>query len=183
MILTLQCIHRDLATRNILLDNDFNIKICDFGLSQYLQVEDYYYKLKTNGPLPFKWMAPESLEHQIFNTKSDIWSFGIVLWEIWSYGAQPYSESKSPQHHYQLLVKGEHMLQPKDCPASIYNIMQECWQLDAKHRPTFSQLVEKLQELLCIAVGYIQMFEPRQANMPTAGYLSMSKEDVGKYSK
>ncbi|XP_063295362.1 receptor-type tyrosine-protein kinase FLT3 [Pelobates fuscus] len=137
------CIHRDLAARNILVTNGKLAKICDFGLARDV-MNDPNYVVKGNARLPVKWMAPESIFEGIYTIKSDVWSYGILLWEIFSLGINPYPGIPVNANFYKLLQSGFKMDQPFYCTDEIYFLMQSCWAFDSKKRPFFPQLVSFL---------------------------------------
>ncbi|XP_073518576.1 receptor-type tyrosine-protein kinase FLT3 isoform X2 [Phyllobates terribilis] len=137
------CIHRDLAARNILINNGKEAKICDFGLARDI-VNDSNYVVKGNARLPVKWMSPESIFHGIYTIKSDVWSYGILLWEIFSLGINPYPGIPVDAKFYKLLQSGFKMEQPFYATDEIYFLMQSCWAFDSKKRPSFSELVSYL---------------------------------------
>lgn len=161
-------IHRDLAARNVLLTEDNVVKICDFGLAKDCYKYSNYVK-KGNGPLPIKWMAIESIRDKVFTCKSDVWSFGILLWEFFTLGGNPYPGIDIDEEFYKRLKNGYRMEKPEYAPKSIYNIMQDCWNPEPTERPTFTELAEKLGLLLEASVKkyYIEL------NMP---YMVMNKE-------
>uniref|UniRef100_T1J416 receptor protein-tyrosine kinase n=1 Tax=Strigamia maritima TaxID=126957 RepID=T1J416_STRMM len=136
-------VHRDLAARNILLNEDYIIKICDFGLAKDLYKYTVY-KKKGNGPLPVKWMAIESIRDRIFSTQSDVWSFGIVLWELFTLGGNPYPGIEVDEDFFQKLVNGYRLSKPDFASADIYVVMRDCWKEHHKDRPTFPQLVDRI---------------------------------------
>lgn len=144
-----KCIHRDLAARNVLVMEDKVVKIADFGLARDIHHSDYY-KKKKSGLLPIKWMALEALYHQVYTTKSDVWSFGVLMWEIMTLGGSPYPSIPS-QQLYQLLKSGHRMEKPQNCSLEMYLMMRECWDEDSDKRPTFTSLVENLDRMLTIA--------------------------------
>ncbi|XP_041440445.1 receptor-type tyrosine-protein kinase FLT3 isoform X2 [Xenopus laevis] len=137
------CIHRDLAARNILITNGKVAKICDFGLARDIE-NDSNYVVKGNARLPVKWMAPESIFEGIYTIKSDVWSYGILLWEIFSLGINPYPGIQVNAHFYKLLQSGFKMEQPFYATDEIYFLMQSCWAFDSRKRPSFPQLVSFL---------------------------------------
>ncbi|XP_030056197.1 receptor-type tyrosine-protein kinase FLT3 [Microcaecilia unicolor] len=137
------CIHRDLAARNVLVTHGKVAKICDFGLARDI-MNDSNYVVKGNARLPVKWMAPESVFEGIYTIKSDIWSYGILLWEIFSLGVNPYPGIQVDANFYKLLRSGFKMDQPFYATDEIYFAIQSCWALDSSKRPTFSQLVSYL---------------------------------------
>ncbi|XP_046746419.1 vascular endothelial growth factor receptor 1-like [Diprion similis] len=139
-------LHGDLATRNVLLLKDNVVKICDFGLSKSLQ-EDDQYKVEGNDPLPVKWMAIESLRDGIFSVKSDVWSFGVLLWELFSLAKTPYPEI-NPQDTCETLVGGYRMERPKYSPETIYRTILQCWEANPSKRPTFVELEHSIGNLM-----------------------------------
>lgn len=148
------CVHRDLAARNILVTHGKVAKICDFGLARDI-VNDSNYVVRGNARLPVKWMPPESLFEGIYTIKSDVWSYGILLWEIFSLGVNPYPGMQVDANFYKLIKNGFKM----DCPfyatEEIYFILCSCWALDARKRPSFSQLLSLLACQLADAEGAV----------------------------
>uniref|UniRef100_A0A8C5J6L1 Vascular endothelial growth factor receptor 1 n=1 Tax=Junco hyemalis TaxID=40217 RepID=A0A8C5J6L1_JUNHY len=142
-----KCIHRDLAARNILLSENNVVKICDFGLARDIYKNPDYVR-KGDARLPLKWMAPESIFDKIYNTKSDVWSFGVLLWEIFSLGASPYPGVQIDEDFCSRLKEGTRMRAPEQATEEIYQIMLDCWQSNPNDRPRFSELVKKLGDLL-----------------------------------
>jgi receptor tyrosine kinase-like orphan receptor 1 len=131
-------IHRDLATRNCLVGEQLNIKISDFGLSRDIYSSDYY-RVQSKSLLPVRWMPPESILYGKFTTASDVWSFGVVLWEIWSYGLQPYYGNNNQEVISR--IRSRQLLPPPDnCPSNVYELMVECWHELASRRPNFKEL-------------------------------------------
>ncbi|XP_059395908.1 fibroblast growth factor receptor 1-A-like isoform X3 [Carassius carassius] len=141
-----QCIHRDLAARNVLVTEDNVMKIADFGLARDVHHIDYY-KKTTNGRLPVKWMAPEALFDRIYTHQSDVWSFGVLLWEIFTLGGSPYP-GVPVEELFKLLREGHRMDRPSACTQEIYLMMKDCWHAVPTQRPTFKQLVEDLDRTL-----------------------------------
>ncbi|XP_037071690.1 fibroblast growth factor receptor 3-like, partial [Pollicipes pollicipes] len=115
-----KCIHRDLAARNVLVGEDKTLKIADFGMARDVREKDYYRKV-TGGRLPVKWMAPEALFDQLYTTGSDVWSFGVLLWEIMTMGCAPYPTVNSVDELGDWLRQGRRMARPAACPASVYD--------------------------------------------------------------
>lgn len=128
----------DLAARNVLLTSEKEAKISDFGLSRRMQ--NYTYTKTKNDRLPWKWMAPESLHELVFTEKSDVWSFGITLWEIYTFGKDPYPGASCNERFISDLEQGRILSEPNYCQASIYPIMRKCWTLNPDERPTFADL-------------------------------------------
>ncbi|XP_043255159.1 tyrosine-protein kinase receptor torso-like [Colletes gigas] len=139
-------IHRDLAARNILVCEDGVVKISDFGLSRDVYQENLYRK-EGRGKLPLRWMAIEALTHQLYSTYSDVWSFGILLWEIVTMGAVPYP-GVSNNAILGLLKSGYRMERPPSCGVELYNIMLSCWTARPQSRPTLTQLKQSVDKLL-----------------------------------
>ena len=135
-------IHRDLACRNCLVSSPLNIKIGDFGMSQKLYTCDYY-RVNGNAVLPIRWMSPEAVVCGKFTNQSDVWSFGVVMWEVWSFAMQPYY-GLTNEEVIQLVREGNHLEVPEDCPEMIYEIMTKCWSMDPTCRPSFSELHDML---------------------------------------
>ncbi|XP_006894149.1 PREDICTED: vascular endothelial growth factor receptor 1 [Elephantulus edwardii] len=142
-----KCIHRDLAARNILLSENHVVKICDFGLARDIYKNPDYVR-KGDTRLPLKWMAPESIFDKIYSTKSDVWSYGVLLWEIFSLGGSPYPGVQLDEDFCSRLKEGMRMRAPEYATPEIYQIMLDCWHKDPKERPRFAELVEKLGDLL-----------------------------------
>ncbi|KAH0512912.1 Macrophage colony-stimulating factor 1 receptor [Microtus ochrogaster] len=139
------CIHRDVAARNVLLTSGHVAKIGDFGLARDI-MNDSNYVVKGNARLPVKWMAPESIFDCVYTVQSDVWSYGILLWEIFSLGLNPYPGILVNSKFYKLVKDGYQMAQPVFAPKNIYSIMQSCWDLEPTKRPTFQQICFLLQE-------------------------------------
>ncbi|KAM3967419.1 SH2 ankyrin repeat kinase [Aphomia sociella] len=134
-------VHRDLAARNILLASRTQAKISDFGLSRALSTDSSYYKASRGGKWPIKWYAPESYNYGTFSHASDVWSYGITLWEMFSLGNQPYGEMRGAEA-IQLVESGQRLERPSKCPDEIYNVMLDCWAYNPDQRPTFTKLVD-----------------------------------------
>uniref|UniRef100_A0A4W3HX17 Hepatocyte growth factor receptor n=1 Tax=Callorhinchus milii TaxID=7868 RepID=A0A4W3HX17_CALMI len=152
-------VHRDLAARNCMLDENYTVKVADFGLARDVYEKEYYsINNKSGAKLPVKWMALESLQTQKFTTKSDVWSFGVLLWELMTRGAPAYPDVDSFDITVYLL-KGRRLLQPEYCPDSLYDIMLKCWHPKPEMRPAFSELVSKIATILSTFTGdhYIQL--------------------------
>uniref|UniRef100_A0AAY4ACC0 receptor protein-tyrosine kinase n=1 Tax=Denticeps clupeoides TaxID=299321 RepID=A0AAY4ACC0_9TELE len=141
------CIHRDLAARNVLLTQGRVTKICDFGLARDITT-DSSYVLKGNARLPVKWMSPESLFECVYTFESDVWSYGILLWEIFSLGNSPYPGIPVDITFYRMIQDGYRMTEPEFAPSEIYELMRNCWNTDPLKRPSFKKLVERTENLL-----------------------------------
>ncbi|KAM5160082.1 tyrosine-protein kinase receptor Tie-1 isoform 2-T2 [Callospermophilus lateralis] len=147
-----QFIHRDLAARNVLVGENLASKIADFGLSRG---EEVYVK-KTMGRLPVRWMAIESLNYSVYTTKSDVWSFGVLLWEIVSLGGTPYCGMTCAEL-YEKLPQGYRMEQPRNCDDEVYELMRQCWRDRPHERPPFAQIALQLGRMLEARKAYVNM--------------------------
>ncbi|KAL5251182.1 hypothetical protein ACHWQZ_G016778 [Mnemiopsis leidyi] len=139
-------IHRDLAARNILVGEDMTVKVSDFGLARDMYLEGQY-MMNPRGRVPFKWMSPEALFDLKFTSKSDVWSYGVLLWEIVTLGSSPYPGIE-PAKLCKLLKRGYRMERPDGCSLEIYDIMKDCWQEDPDLRPPFDDLSHTIQQLM-----------------------------------
>ncbi len=147
----LRFVHRDLAARNCLLDSNLYVKIADFGLSRDIYEKNYYRTGKKNCRVPVKWMAPESLEKLIFNTKTDVWSYGVLVWELMTRGNTPYSNIPLALEDMLMhLRSGFRLLKPKTCPDSLFSILLECWSDSPHFRPDFENLYKRVEQILDI---------------------------------
>ncbi|XP_069468649.1 vascular endothelial growth factor receptor kdr-like isoform X2 [Ambystoma mexicanum] len=142
-----KCIHRDLAARNILLSENNVVKICDFGLARDIYKDPDYVR-KGDARLPLKWMAPEAIFDKTYSTQSDVWSFGVLLWEIFSLGASPYPGVHIDEDFCRRLKEGTRMRPPEYTTPEIYQTMLDCWEGSPTERPNFTDLVERLGDLL-----------------------------------
>ncbi|XP_076846429.1 fibroblast growth factor receptor 1-A isoform X3 [Brachyhypopomus gauderio] len=184
-----KCIHRDLAARNVLVTEDNVMKIADFGLARDIHHIDYY-KKTTNGRLPVKWMAPEALFDRIYTHQSDVWSFGVLLWEIFTLGGSPYP-GVPVEELFKLLKEGHRMDRPSTCTHELYMMMRDCWHAVPSQRPTFKQLVEDLdrtlsmtsnQEYLDLSVNldqYSPSFPDTRSSTCSSGEDSVFSHDPG----
>ncbi|XP_026856488.2 macrophage-stimulating protein receptor [Electrophorus electricus] len=140
-------VHRDLAARNCMMDETFTVKVADFGMARDILDKEYYsIQDHKRAKLPIKWMAIESLQTQKFTTKSDVWSFGVLMWEMLTRGASPYPDV-DPYDMSQYLLQGRRLPQPQYCLDSLWCIMLQCWNPEPDFRPTFSELVQDLQNI------------------------------------
>ncbi|XP_040468073.1 tyrosine-protein kinase Mer isoform X2 [Falco naumanni] len=139
-------LHRDLAARNCMLRDDMTVCVADFGLSKKIYSGDYYRQGRI-AKMPVKWIAIESLADRVYTTKSDVWAFGVTMWEIVTRGMTPYP---GVQNHeiYEYLFHGQRLKKPENCLDELYEIMSACWRADPAARPTFSQLKVHLEKLL-----------------------------------
>ncbi|XP_032806265.1 fibroblast growth factor receptor 2-like isoform X3 [Petromyzon marinus] len=162
-----KCIHRDLAARNVLVTDDNVMKIADFGLARDVNYIDYY-KKTSNGRLPVKWMAPEALFDRVYTHQSDVWSFGVLLWEIFTLGGSPYP-GIPVEELFKLLKEGHRMDRPALCSTELYMMMKDCWAAVPSHRPTFKQLVEDLDRILTMTAQeeYLDLSAPLEQYSPS----------------
>ncbi|XP_063446305.1 hepatocyte growth factor receptor-like isoform X1 [Mytilus trossulus] len=140
-------VHRDLAARNCMLDENFRAVVGDFGLSRDIYAKDYYASENKKTKLPVKWMAPECLEKGHYSVQSDVWSFGVVLWELMTRGVNPYPEVDN-WDVLRYIKKGRRMPQPPFCPDILYKMMSKCWSFNPNDRPKFSELVHEINEMI-----------------------------------
>ncbi|XP_044230505.1 tyrosine-protein kinase receptor TYRO3 [Thunnus albacares] len=138
-------IHRDLAARNCMLDENMTVCVADFGLSKKIYSGDYY-RQGSVSKLPVKWIALESLADNVYTTQSDVWAFGVTMWEIMTRGQTPYPGVENSEI-YEFLIKGERLKKPADCRDDIYELMHSCWSPVPKCRPSFQHLVGQLEAL------------------------------------
>ncbi|XP_071238254.1 fibroblast growth factor receptor 3 isoform X5 [Salvelinus alpinus] len=162
-----KCIHRDLAARNVLVTEENVMKIADFGLARDVHNIDYY-KKTSNGRLPVKWMAPEALFDRVYTHQSDVWSYGVLLWEIFTLGGSPYP-GIPVEELFKLLKEGHRMDKPANCTHELYMIMRECWHAVPSQRPTFRQLVEDHDRVLSMTSmdDYLDLSVPFEQYSPT----------------
>ncbi|KAM6907779.1 platelet-derived growth factor receptor beta-like [Xenentodon cancila] len=155
-----KCVHRDLAARNVLVSEGKLVKICDFGLARDLK-KNQDYVARGHSFLPLKWMSPESIFQSIYSSQSDVWSYGVLLWEIFSLGSSPYPDLPMNREFYSALKTGHRMDRPEHAPTDIYNLMQQCWEEEPQSRPCFSSLVVSMGNMLTddYKQRYLQMTE------------------------
>ncbi|XP_047223670.1 tyrosine kinase, non-receptor, 2b isoform X3 [Girardinichthys multiradiatus] len=152
-------IHRDLAARNILLASASRVKIGDFGLMRALPNNDEHYVMQEHRKVPFAWCAPESLKTRTFSHATDIWMFGVTLWEMFTHGQEPWLGLNGSQILHKIDKEGERLPKPEDCPQDIYNVMLQCWAQKPGDRPTFVALREFLLETMPTDMCALQDFD------------------------
>uniref|UniRef100_A0A7N6BG83 receptor protein-tyrosine kinase n=1 Tax=Anabas testudineus TaxID=64144 RepID=A0A7N6BG83_ANATE len=149
-------VHRDLAARNILVNSNLVCKVSDFGLSRVLEDDPeaaYTTReatgtyLSPGGKIPIRWTAPEAISYRKFTTASDVWSYGIVMWEVVSYGERPYWDMNN-QDVIKAIEEGYRLPAPMDCPVVLHQLMLDCWERERAERPTFSQILNMLDKLI-----------------------------------
>ncbi|KAF4518010.1 hypothetical protein B566_EDAN009243 [Ephemera danica] len=165
-------VHRDLAARNCLVGENLTVKISDFGLSRDIYSSDYY-RVQSKSLLPVRWMPPESILYGKFTTESDVWSYGVVLWETYSYGLQPYY-GYSNQEVIDMIRSRQLLPCPESCPSRIYSLMMECWHEVPYRRPTFPELHARLR-------AWSAMPPPQQPShgAPSIGGSSSQRSSTG----
>ncbi|XP_044144609.1 ephrin type-B receptor 3 [Bufo gargarizans] len=158
-------VHRDLAARNILVNSNLVCKVSDFGLSRFLENSrsDPTYTSSLGGKIPIRWTAPEAISYRKFTSASDVWSYGIVMWEVMSYGERPYWDM-SNQDVINAVEQDYRLPPPMDCPSALHQLMLDCWLRDRNLRPKFSQIVSSLDKLIRNAAS-LKVTSPTQAGM------------------
>jgi len=162
-------LHRDLAARNVLVDERMTCKISDFGLARDL-TECEYYRKTGDGKLPVKWMSPESLFQRTANSMSDVWSYGVLLWEIVTWGDSPYRNVRSLEALLELIKGGYRMPRPDHCPWNLYCVIKDCWSYQPEGRPTWQTLVATLRSLYNQALPgtYLELLSAVSHPTPTS---------------
>ncbi|XP_028260657.1 ephrin type-B receptor 3b isoform X5 [Parambassis ranga] len=142
-------VHRDLAARNILVNSNLVCKVSDFGLSRFLEDDptDPTYTSSLGGKIPIRWTAPEAIAYRKFTSASDVWSYGIVMWEVMSYGERPYWDM-SNQDVINAVEQDYRLPPPMDCPTALHQLMLDCWVKERNLRPKFTQIVATLDKLI-----------------------------------
>uniref|UniRef100_A0A8C5B1N4 receptor protein-tyrosine kinase n=1 Tax=Gadus morhua TaxID=8049 RepID=A0A8C5B1N4_GADMO len=140
-------VHRDLAARNILVNSNLVCKVSDFGLSRVLEDDPEAEYTTRGGKIPIRWTAPEAIAYRKFTSASDVWSYGIVMWEVMSYGERPYWEM-SNQDVIKAVDESYRLPGPMDCPEALYLLMMDCWQRERSTRPKFDEIVGVLDKLI-----------------------------------
>uniref|UniRef100_A0A8C4GMD6 receptor protein-tyrosine kinase n=1 Tax=Dicentrarchus labrax TaxID=13489 RepID=A0A8C4GMD6_DICLA len=155
-------VHRDLAARNILVNNTLECKVSDFGLSRVLEDDPEGTYTTSGGKIPIRWTAPEAIAYRKFTSASDVWSFGIVMWEVMAFGERPYWDMSN--HEVMKAINEAFRLPaPMDCPSAVYQLMLQCWLQDRSKRPRFGDIVNLLDKLLRSpdSLKTIADFDPR----------------------
>ncbi|KPP75876.1 High affinity nerve growth factor receptor-like [Scleropages formosus] len=160
---SLHFVHRDLATRNCLVGEGLVVKIGDFGMSRDIYSTDYYrcmfqYSVGGRTMLPIRWMPPESIMYRKFTTESDIWSFGVVLWEIFTFGKQPWYQLSNSEA-IECITQGRELERPRTCPKEVYILMQACWQREPQQRMVMKDIHSRLVTLVKNPPVYLDILE------------------------
>ncbi|XP_056621514.1 insulin-like growth factor 1a receptor [Triplophysa dalaica] len=171
-------VHRDLAARNCMVTEDFTVKIGDFGMTRDIYETDYYRK-GGKGLLPVRWMSPESLKDGVFTTNSDVWSFGVVLWEIATLAEQPY-QGMSNEQVLRFVMEGGLLDKPDNCPDMLFELMRMCWQFNPKMRPSFLEIINSIKEELEPPFPEVSFFYSEENKPPDTEELDMELENMEK---
>uniref|UniRef100_A0A8C1G211 Tyrosine-protein kinase receptor n=1 Tax=Cyprinus carpio TaxID=7962 RepID=A0A8C1G211_CYPCA len=169
-------VHRDLAARNCMVAEDFTVKIGDFGMTRDIYETDYYRK-GGKGLLPVRWMSPESLKDGVFTTNSDVWSFGVVLWEIATLAEQPY-QGMSNEQVLRFVMEGGLLDKPDNCPDMLFELMRMCWQYNPKMRPSFLEIINSIKEELEPPFPEVSFFYSEENKPPDTEELDMEVENM-----
>ncbi|XP_076848316.1 insulin-like growth factor 1a receptor isoform X2 [Brachyhypopomus gauderio] len=169
-------VHRDLAARNCMVAEDFTVKIGDFGMTRDIYETDYYRK-GGKGLLPVRWMSPESLKDGVFTTNSDVWSFGVVLWEIATLAEQPY-QGMSNEQVLRFVMEGGLLDKPDNCPDMLFELMRMCWQYNPKMRPSFLEIISSIKEELEPSFQEVSFFYSEENKPPDTEELDMEVENM-----
>ncbi|XP_059362480.1 insulin-like growth factor 1 receptor isoform X2 [Carassius carassius] len=169
-------VHRDLAARNCMVAEDFTVKIGDFGMTRDIYETDYYRK-GGKGLLPVRWMSPESLKDGVFTTNSDVWSFGVVLWEIATLAEQPY-QGMSNEQVLRFVMEGGLLDKPDNCPDLLFELMRMCWQYNPKMRPSFLEIINSIKEELESPFREVSFFYSEENKPPDTEELDMEVENM-----
>ncbi|XP_067406463.1 epidermal growth factor receptor isoform X2 [Emydura macquarii macquarii] len=158
-------VHRDLAARNVLVKTPQHVKITDFGLAKLLGAEEKEYHAE-GGKVPIKWMALESILHRIYTHQSDVWSYGVTVWELMTFGSKPYDGIPASEIS-SVLEKGERLPQPPICTIDVYMIMVKCWMIDADSRPKFRELISEFSKMARDPQRYLVIQGDERMHLPS----------------
>ncbi|XP_053324168.1 epidermal growth factor receptor-like isoform X1 [Spea bombifrons] len=158
-------VHRDLAARNVLVKGPQHVKITDFGLAKLLGADEKEYHAE-GGKVPIKWMALESILHRIYTHQSDVWSYGVTVWELMTFGLKPY-DGIAASEISTILEKGERLPQPPICTIDVYMIMVKCWMIDAESRPKFRELSAEFSKMARDPTRYLVIQGDERMNLPS----------------
>ncbi|XP_017193275.1 insulin-like growth factor 1 receptor isoform X2 [Oryctolagus cuniculus] len=169
-------VHRDLAARNCMVAEDFTVKIGDFGMTRDIYETDYYRK-GGKGLLPVRWMSPESLKDGVFTTHSDVWSFGVVLWEIATLAEQPY-QGFSNEQVLRFVMEGGLLDKPDNCPDMLFELMRMCWQYNPKMRPSFLEIIGSVRDEMEPGFREVSFYYSEENKPPEAEELDLEPENM-----
>ncbi|KAG9332348.1 hypothetical protein JZ751_015355 [Albula glossodonta] len=169
-------VHRDLAARNCMVAEDFTVKIGDFGMTRDIYETDYYRK-GGKGLLPVRWMSPESLKDGVFTTNSDVWSFGVVLWEIATLAEQPY-QGMSNEQVLRFVMEGGLLDKPHNCPDMLFELMRMCWQYNPKMRPAFLEIISSIKDELDPQFREVSFFYSEENKPPDSEELDLEADNM-----
>uniref|UniRef100_A0A6Q2YXE1 Receptor protein-tyrosine kinase n=1 Tax=Esox lucius TaxID=8010 RepID=A0A6Q2YXE1_ESOLU len=158
-------VHRDLAARNVLVKTPQHVKITDFGLAKLLNADEKEYQAD-GGKVPIKWMALESILHRTYTHQSDVWSYGVTVWELMTFGTKPY-DGIPAREIAGVLEKGERLPQPPICTIDVYMIMVKCWMIDADSRPRFRELIAEFSKMARDPPRYLVIQDDDRMHLPT----------------
>ncbi|XP_018412593.1 PREDICTED: insulin-like growth factor 1 receptor [Nanorana parkeri] len=169
-------VHRDLAARNCMVAEDYAVKIGDFGMTRDIYETDYYRK-GGKGLLPVRWMSPESLKDGVFTIHSDVWSFGVVLWEIATLAEQPY-HGMSNEQVLRFVMEGGLLEKPDNCPDMLFELMRMCWQYNPKMRPSFLEIISSIKDELEPSYREVSFFYSEENKPPDTEELDLEAENM-----
>uniref|UniRef100_A0A8C5MH07 Receptor protein-tyrosine kinase n=1 Tax=Leptobrachium leishanense TaxID=445787 RepID=A0A8C5MH07_9ANUR len=174
-------VHRDLAARNVLVKGPQHVKITDFGLAKLLGADEKEYHAE-GGKVPIKWMALESILHRIYTHQSDVWSYGVTVWELMTFGLKPYDGIPASDIST-ILEKGERLPQPPICTIDVYMIMVKCWMIDAESRPKFRELSAEFTKMARDPTRYLVIQGDDRMNLPSPSeptfHRALVEEEIG----
>ncbi|ESO03081.1 hypothetical protein HELRODRAFT_192108 [Helobdella robusta] len=148
-------VHRDLAARNCMVDSSLTVKVADFGLARDLYETNYYIAENRSIPLPYKWMPIECLSGKLqFSEKTDVWSYGVLMWEVFTRGGSPYFDLQHRELKH-FLKRGERLEKPEIVPDYLYAVMCSCWHSESRSRPTFSELKSSIESIFTFDQDYL----------------------------
>ncbi|CAL8097116.1 unnamed protein product [Calicophoron daubneyi] len=173
-----RCVHRDIAARNILVAREDWVKLGDFGMARMLNDADEICADKGR-KMPIKWMAPESVHHRKFSLASDVWMFGVCMWEILSGGVKPFTEHTNAEAA-DMVARGQRLKQPAKCPAKLYRVMLDCWNANPKHRPLFSVMKPILRELAAQFRNVSSVGQDLQTQSEQAQFRSVDQAQINR---
>jgi len=185
----LKIVHRDLAARNCLVEqaeDSYRVKVSDFGLSKISEKDNPYLLSDPKAKLPVRWTAPEIFRHEPFTSKSDVWSFGVVLWEIFEHGMEPYPWISSNQQVYEEVRSGVRLPCPDKCPLPLYQLMLKCWDNEPSNRPPFIDIIKQLDEIVVevpIPDSFTQPIQATQTQVQPSGYQVVQSVQVARQSQ